>query len=160
MSPLALSPERVDIVDIRESDLEFSLANEIQKGLNPPDGTRRSMPTMLLYDSEGLKLFEKITYLEEYYLTNAEIEVLETHSRRLVERIPSNAQLLELGSGYVVFPPFIGSNQLLQYLTPSQKPSENRNPPSRVRACRQTCRLLCPRSLSIGTRENFRQRPR
>ncbi|CEL04617.1 hypothetical protein ASPCAL05745 [Aspergillus calidoustus] len=99
MSPLALSPERVDIVDIRENDLEFSLANEIQKGLNPPDGTRRSMPTMLLYDSEGLKLFEKITYLEEYYLTNAEIEVLETHSRRLVERIPSNAQLLELGSG-------------------------------------------------------------
>ncbi|KAL2817132.1 C-type lectin protein [Aspergillus granulosus] len=99
MSPLALSPERVDIVDIRENDLGISLVHEIQKGLNPSNGTRRSMPTMLLYDSEGLKLFEKITFLEEYYLTNAEIEVLETHSRNLVERIPRNAQLLELGSG-------------------------------------------------------------
>ncbi|KAL3460853.1 hypothetical protein BJX64DRAFT_289981 [Aspergillus heterothallicus] len=97
MSPLALSPERVDIVDIRENDLEFSLAHEIQKGLSSKG--RRSMPTMLLYDTEGLKLFEKITYVEEYYLTNAEIEVLETHCRRIVGRIPSNAQLLELGSG-------------------------------------------------------------
>lgn len=104
MSPSAVSIGNVDIVDIRENDLQYSLAHEIEKGLNPPTGTRRSLPTMLLYDTEGLKLFEKITYLEEYYLTNAEIEVLETHSRRLVERIPSNAQLLELGSGYVVFP--------------------------------------------------------
>ena len=98
---MALSPKRVDIVDIRGNDMQYSLVNEIHKGLNPPNGTRRSLPTMLLYDSEGLKLFEKITYVDEYYLTNAEIEVLEKHSRRLVEKIPSNAQLLELGSGYV-----------------------------------------------------------
>lgn len=62
------------------------------------------MPTMLLYDANGLKLFEKITYVKEYYLTNAEIEVLETNSRRIVERIPDNAQLLELGSGCVILP--------------------------------------------------------
>ncbi|KKK26388.1 hypothetical protein ARAM_006780 [Aspergillus rambellii] len=99
MSPLAVSPKNVGIVDIRQNDVEYSLVNEIRRGINPPDGTRRSLPTMLLYDTEGLKLFEKITYLDEYYLTNAEIEVLETHSRGLVERIPSNAQLLELGSG-------------------------------------------------------------
>ncbi|KAL4903802.1 hypothetical protein BDW74DRAFT_155441 [Aspergillus multicolor] len=100
MSPMALSPKRVDIVDIGGNDVQFSLVNEIEKGLNFFNGTRRrSLPTMLLYDSEGLKLFEKITYLDEYYLTNAEIEVLETHSRRLVEKIPRNAQLLELGSG-------------------------------------------------------------
>ncbi|KAL4962527.1 DUF323 domain protein [Aspergillus stella-maris] len=99
MSPIAVSPKSVDIADVRENDMQYSLVNEIQKGLNPSDGRRRSLPTMLLYDAEGLKLFEKITYLEEYYPTNAEIEVLETHSRRLAEKIPSNAQLLELGSG-------------------------------------------------------------
>ncbi|KAL5332431.1 C-type lectin protein [Aspergillus crustosus] len=99
MSPSAVPPGNVDIVDIREDDFHYSLVHEIQKGLNPPHGSPRSLPTMLLYDSEGLKLFEKITYLKEYYLTNAEIEILETHSRRLVEKIPSNAQLLELGSG-------------------------------------------------------------
>ncbi|KAL4873974.1 hypothetical protein BDV12DRAFT_158831 [Aspergillus spectabilis] len=99
MSPSAIPTGGVDIVDIRENDIQYSLVHEIHKGLNPPDGTPRSLPTMLLYDSEGLKLFEKITYVEEYYLTNAEIEVLETHSRRLAEKIPTNAQLLELGSG-------------------------------------------------------------
>ncbi|GMG43400.1 unnamed protein product [Aspergillus oryzae var. brunneus] len=104
MSPLALSPKTVDIVNIFQNDVEFSLVNEIHKGISPPAGVRKSMPTMLLYDANGLKLFEKITYVKEYYLTNAEIEVLETNSRRIVERIPDNAQLLELGSGCVILP--------------------------------------------------------
>ncbi|KAE8354165.1 Aldehyde/histidinol dehydrogenase [Aspergillus coremiiformis] len=99
MSPSALSTKTVDIVNIHENDAEFSLVNEIHTGINPPAGVRKSMPTMLLYDANGLKLFEEITYVEEYYLTNAEIEVLKSNSRRIVERIPDKAQLLELGSG-------------------------------------------------------------
>ncbi|OOF91620.1 hypothetical protein ASPCADRAFT_210972 [Aspergillus carbonarius ITEM 5010] len=99
MSPSYPLVKGVDIVDIRQNDVEFSLVNDIQRGIDPPAGTSRSMPTMLLYDAQGLKLFEDITYLEEYYLTNAEIEVLKTHAKRIVERIPDNAQLLELGSG-------------------------------------------------------------
>lgn len=99
MSPSKRLPTEVGIVDIRQSNVEFSLANDIQKSINPPKGTPRSMPTMLLYDARGLKLFERITYLSEYYLTNAEIEVLTNHARRIVERIPNDAQLLELGSG-------------------------------------------------------------
>jgi L-histidine Nalpha-methyltransferase / hercynylcysteine S-oxide synthase len=47
----------------------------------------------------GLKLFEDITYLDEYYLTNAEIEVLEKHARDIAERIPGGSRLVELGSG-------------------------------------------------------------
>lgn len=92
---------KVDIVDIRQSDLEFSLVDDIHASLNPGDGKARSLPTILLYDTKGLNLFEQITYLEEYYLTNAEIEVLTVHARKIVERIPENAQLLELGSGFV-----------------------------------------------------------
>ncbi|PWY89039.1 N-methyltransferase [Aspergillus heteromorphus CBS 117.55] len=99
MSPLCPVAKSVEIVDIRQNDVQFSLVNDIQRGIDPPPGTSRSMPTMLLYDAQGLKLFEDITYLEEYYLTNAEIEVLQTHARRIVERFPDNAQLLELGSG-------------------------------------------------------------
>ena len=104
MSPLCPVVKGVDIVDIRQNDVEFSLVNDIQRGIDPPAGTCRSMPTMLLYDAQGLKLFEDITYLEEYYLTNAEIDVLRTHAKRIVERIPDNAQLLELGSGCVFLP--------------------------------------------------------
>ncbi|KAJ5587123.1 Aldehyde/histidinol dehydrogenase [Penicillium hispanicum] len=100
MSPTALADhDVVDIVDIYQDDIDFSLVDDLYRSLNPADGTPRSFPTLLLYDTKGLKLFEKITYLNEYYLTNAEIEVLTTHAKRIVERIPDNAQLVELGSG-------------------------------------------------------------
>ena len=113
MSP-SLRLRNVDIVDIRQNNVEFSLANDIEKCLSPPEGVPRSMPTMLLYDTEGLKLFERITYLDEYYLTNAEIEVLTTQAGRIVERIPNDAQLLELGSGYaVVLIPFKARGMIL-----------------------------------------------
>lgn len=104
MSPSASYIPNVEIVDIRQHDFGFSLLNDIRNSLSPPNGTRRSLPTTLLYDTKGLKLFEEITYLDEYYLTNAEIEVLETHAKDIVERIPNNAQLLELGSGCVTLP--------------------------------------------------------
>lgn len=51
-----------------------------------------------------MKLFEDITYLDEYYLTNAEIETLETHAGEIVARFPNNARLVELGSGYESLP--------------------------------------------------------
>jgi uncharacterized SAM-dependent methyltransferase len=94
--------DAVEIVDIHQSDMDFSLADEIYKQIDPPAGTPRSFPTLLLYDAKGLKLFEKITYLDEYYLTNMEIEVLTANAKRIVERIPENAQVVELGSGSVV----------------------------------------------------------
>ena len=103
MSPTAvLNGDAVSIVDIHQDDMKFSLEDDLFKNIDPPKGKRRSFPTLLLYDAKGLKLFEKITYLDEYYLTNAEIDVLTTHARRIVERIPENAQLVELGSGSVV----------------------------------------------------------
>lgn len=46
-----------------------------------------------------MKLFEDITYLEEYYLTNAEIDALTKHADVLVEHIPAGARVIELGSG-------------------------------------------------------------
>lgn len=104
MAPSTSHTANVDIVDIREHDFGSSLAHDIRHGLNAPEGTRRSLPSMLLYDTKGLKLFEEITYLDDYYLTDAEIEVLETHAKEMAERIPDNAQLLELGSGCVILP--------------------------------------------------------
>lgn len=103
MSPTAIANvDPVDIVDIHQNDMAFSLVDELYKNLDPPNGEARSFPTLLLYDAKGLKLFEKITYLDEYYPTNAEIDVLRTHAKSIVERIPENAQLVELGSGSVV----------------------------------------------------------
>jgi L-histidine Nalpha-methyltransferase / hercynylcysteine S-oxide synthase len=87
------------IIDIRHDTANFDILNGIKQGLRPTEGGEKTLPTLLLYDEAGLRLFEKITYLEEYYLTNTEIEVLETYAERMAERIPSGSILVELGSG-------------------------------------------------------------
>lgn len=100
MAPSLLSGQ-VDIIEIHQNNFDTSLAKDIYAGLDTPNGEKRTLPTLILYDSEGLRLFEEITYLDEYYLTNAEIDVLTTHAKRIVEQIPENSQLVELGSGSV-----------------------------------------------------------
>ena len=98
--PATAPRDHVRIVDIRTTEISRSINEEIQKGLRPTNGEAKTLPTLLLYDTVGLKLFEDITYLEEYYLTNAEIEVLEKHADHIAARIQRGSQLIELGSGY------------------------------------------------------------
>jgi len=90
------SPE---IIDIRQDKGEHSLLEDIKNGLRPADGGDKTLPTLLLYDEAGLRLFEDITYLEEYYLTEDEIEVLKTYAGSIADRFPNDSILLELGSG-------------------------------------------------------------
>ena len=90
----------VSIIDIRQGGQDFSIINDMHQKLNPNDGLEKQMPTLLLYDQKGLKLFEEITYLEEYYLTNAEIEVLTNHANEIADFILPGSLLVELGSGY------------------------------------------------------------
>ena len=93
------SRSNMSIVDIRQGGFDISLVNQIRQNLNPGKGQERRMPTLLLYDEKGLKLYEKITYLEEYYLTNAEIETLNTHAEAIARLIQPGSQVIELGSG-------------------------------------------------------------
>ena len=86
------------ITDIRRQKLAVSLENEIVKGLTAK-GKEKSMPTLLLYSAEGLKLFEDITYLEEYYLTNTEIAILEKSAQDMAARVQDGSVVVELGSG-------------------------------------------------------------
>ncbi|KAI1142131.1 C-type lectin protein [Hypoxylon sp. FL0543] len=88
----------VDIIDIRQAAVEINLKEEIPRLLRPQEGPRK-LPTLLLYDKKGLQLFEQITYLEEYYLTNHEIQVLQRSAASIAKAIPSGALVLELGSG-------------------------------------------------------------
>ncbi|KAE8448602.1 Ergothioneine biosynthesis protein 1 [Mollisiaceae sp. DMI_Dod_QoI] len=94
----------VDIIDIRHDAVELNLKEEILTSLRPQKGPKQ-LPTLLLYDERGLQLFEQaslrqsITYLDEYYLTNAEIDVLKSSAHRIAEFIPSSSMVIELGSG-------------------------------------------------------------
>ncbi|KAI1775237.1 C-type lectin protein [Hypoxylon cercidicola] len=87
-----------DIIDIRQAAVEINLKEEIPKLLRPQEGPRK-LPTLLLYDEKGLQLFEEITFLEEYYLTNYEIQVLRRSAACIAKAIPSGSLVLELGSG-------------------------------------------------------------
>ncbi|KAJ6648871.1 Ergothioneine biosynthesis protein 1, partial [Pseudolycoriella hygida] len=70
----------------------------ILASLNQPKG-RKSIPTFLLYDELGLQLFDEITRLEEYYLTNAERTILLEHADELASRVNDRTIIVELGSG-------------------------------------------------------------
>lgn len=96
---LAKEPQRLNIIDIRRDKNQLSLYDDIIKGLEAKEGTEKTLPTMLLYDKRGLQLFENITYLDEYYLTNAEIEVLESHAADIARHIRPGSLIVELGSG-------------------------------------------------------------
>jgi L-histidine Nalpha-methyltransferase / hercynylcysteine S-oxide synthase len=92
-------PRDTVIIDIRKDREEQSILENIKSGLRPGIGQEKTLPTLLLYDVAGLNLFEKITYLEEYYLTNTEIDVLEKYADHIAERIQPNSIIVELGSG-------------------------------------------------------------
>jgi dimethylhistidine N-methyltransferase len=52
-----------------------------------------------LYDALGSKLFEAICELPEYGLTRADERLLHAHAHEIVQRIPGDVVLCELGSG-------------------------------------------------------------
>ena len=93
-----------DIIDIRSDTAGFNLKQDILTGLQPNDGGEKTLPTLLLYDDQGLRLFERITYLDQYYLTEQEIAILKKYADRIADRIPNGSLVVELGSGYVSGP--------------------------------------------------------
>ena len=105
-----------DIIDIRSDTAGIELQHEILVGLKCEREKEKTLPTLLLYDEEGLKLFERITYLDEYYLTGEEISVLQKHADSITQCIPHGAMLVELGSGYALPTgtlPFLGTPSLI-----------------------------------------------
>ncbi|KAG0173664.1 hypothetical protein DFQ30_007286 [Apophysomyces sp. BC1015] len=74
------------------------LGNTIVDSLNQPVHCK-SIPTFVLYDTRGLQLFDQITHLDEYYLTNAEMDILQEHADQLADRMKEGSILIELGSG-------------------------------------------------------------
>ena len=97
--PLKHTDDGIPIIDIRRETTGESLRDEILSGIRAENGVEKRLPTMLLYDEAGLRLFERITYLEEYYPTNAEIEVLTTYANQIAQTVPDGSMVVELGSG-------------------------------------------------------------
>lgn len=90
------------IFDIRRGQDGVDLRDELEESLRSREHSITVMPELLLWDEEGLQHFEDVTYCPGYYLTNAEISVLEQNSHEIARKIKSDSMLIELGSGYVL----------------------------------------------------------
>ncbi|KAI9301601.1 hypothetical protein BJ944DRAFT_243125 [Cunninghamella echinulata] len=77
---------------------DADLVETILTSLNQPK-MKKSIPTYVLYDTLGLQLFDQITYLNEYYLTDCEANILERYADELADRVKNGTVLIELGAG-------------------------------------------------------------
>ncbi len=73
-----------------------SLLDEVLRGLR---ASPKTLPPKLFYDATGAELFERICTLPEYYLTRAELEILEGHVGEIASLAGPGAALVEYGSG-------------------------------------------------------------
>ncbi len=79
------------------ADAAGDFAADIRIGLTKEG--QKELPSKYLYDSLGSKLFEAICELPEYGLTRADERLLRAHAHEIVQRVPGNVVLCELGSG-------------------------------------------------------------
>ena len=80
---------------------------DICDGLKKPTG-EKTLPTILLYDERGLRLYDDITTkAPEYYLFAAEEQILRDNAPSIVRLMHGGSSVrngqvvLELGAGYV-----------------------------------------------------------
>ncbi|MGI9233741.1 MAG: L-histidine N(alpha)-methyltransferase [Woeseiaceae bacterium] len=69
---------------------------EIVEGLSQ---ARKTISPKYFYDERGSQLFDKITSLPEYYLTDAELEIMRDNVDEMATLIGKTASLIEFGSG-------------------------------------------------------------
>src|SRR5271168_5233791 len=83
--------------DVQSPRHVAEFAADVRASLTIPG--QRELPSKYLYDELGSALFEAICVLPEYGVTRADARLLQRHARDIVDRLPSPAQVAELGSG-------------------------------------------------------------
>jgi len=70
--------------------------NQIVDGLS---GSKKQISPKYFYDQRGSELFDDITQLPEYYLTNTELGIMRDNIHEMVDLVGRQASLIEFGSG-------------------------------------------------------------
>ena len=98
------------VIDVRlnnkASNGEVNIRDEVIKGLSRPAG-QKILPQILLYDEEGLRIFDEITTagVDDYYVFPAEENLLKKHAQDIVQVMhgkevqSAESVVLELGAG-------------------------------------------------------------
>lgn len=84
----------ISLQDLAPSKSQF--LSDVLAGLT--DEPKR-LPCKYLYDERGSALFEEICGLDEYYLTRAELEILDTHLDEIADCLGPHTAIVEFGSG-------------------------------------------------------------
>ncbi|MGE5846591.1 MAG: L-histidine N(alpha)-methyltransferase [Ignavibacteria bacterium] len=79
-----------------EEITQEDIFNEVLHGLTSP---KKYLPSKLFYDEKGSELFDKITELDEYYLTRTEIKIMMDNIEEMSSLLGEGTLLVELGSG-------------------------------------------------------------
>ena len=77
--------------------LDTQFARDVRAGLTQPE--QKTLDCRYLYDDIGSALFEAITFLPEYGLTRADTRIIQAHAEDLLDCLPSDLVIAELGSG-------------------------------------------------------------
>lgn len=80
-------------------DLNWHAASFLEALLDGLSRPEKSIPCQFLYDHRGMRYFEQICRLPEYYPTRTEIRILQSHAPEIAELIGPDAVVYELGSG-------------------------------------------------------------
>lgn len=88
----------IDSTDYADSFSELhAFAVDVLVGLCEP---RKALPSKYLYDARGSELFQKITELPEYYLTNCELDIIQNQPDKITACVKDKPfNLVELGAG-------------------------------------------------------------
>lgn len=86
----------MSVVEAKWDGRRCDFADAVLAGLR---GTPKSIPSRFFYDAIGSELFERITELEEYYPTRAEIALLDAHAGEMAALAGPGVCLVEFGSG-------------------------------------------------------------
>lgn len=80
------------------------------------DKNQKKISSKYFYDENGSNLFDRITNLKDYYPTKKEMEILDSHDKEFSNFLPSNACVIEFGSG--------SNKKIKKLLEALNKPSE------------------------------------
>lgn len=83
-----------EIIDLKPVQSSFN--TDVLEGLKK---NKKTLDCKYLYDEKGIKLFDKICELKEYYITRTELKLLKEHAESICEFLPSNCHFIEYGSG-------------------------------------------------------------
>jgi dimethylhistidine N-methyltransferase len=73
-----------------------TFAADVRRGLR---AAPKSLPCKYFYDAAGSELFDRICELPEYYLTRAELAILNRHATEMAGLLGPRCTLIEFGSG-------------------------------------------------------------